>query len=298
MSLSTVVAMPHPDYCYQVAVLAACSGPSLSAPTWGGPAGTFVSKAGTHLEYAVADVEAWARVMYLVPPPMGEARLRLKTILPEATRQGVLDAMADAGDRLNAHNDQSAGGTIDFYYSGHGYPNGDLCLADGPLSPDELADCWVRGNNSGQTRHIRLALDCCHAGMTLARLYLHRGHWASYVLRDAFAASLPSQEAFELPKLGHGVLIHTMLRPDPMSMVGKIRQEGREPTDREIKEVLKAMRESTQYLTNGAQHALDMINGHHVGIKGKGGGIELLDQAWTLDELTEALDALPGRRTR
>ncbi len=105
--------------------------------------------------------------------------------------------------------------------------------------------------------------------MTLARLCLHRGHSESaYVLRDAWVASLPSQVAFELPKLGHGVLTYTMLRPDPLHMIETSRAEGREPTDRELKEIRKTVRESTQYLTNGAQHALDMINGHYVSVMG------------------------------
>jgi hypothetical protein len=228
---------------------------------------------------------------------MGVERLRHKTVVREADRQRVLEAVADASDRLNAHNHESDGGTLDFYYSGHGLSNGDLCLADGPLSPDELADSWARGNTGGQTRHVRLVLDCCHAGMTLARLYLHSAHWKFFVLRDAWAASLPGQEAFELPKFGHGVLTYTMLRPDPLQMVEGLRDEGRELTAGDFREVRKTLRESTQYLTNGAQHALDMVNGHHVGVLGKSNaGIELLDRDWSLDELAAALDALPLRR--
>lgn len=291
--------MPHPDYDYQAAVLAACSGPSQSAPSCEGPAGTFVSKAHARLNHAVADVEAWARYTYIAPPPMGSERLRHKTVLQEATRQRIVEAIADANDRLNAHNRESAGGTLDFYYSGHGHPNGDLCLADGPLSPDELANCWVRGNTSGRTRHVRLVLDCCHAGMTLARLYLHTGHWKSYVLRDAWVASLPGEEAFELPRLGHGVLTYTMLRPDPLHLLGGVHDERRDPTDHEIKQVRKTLRESTQYLTNGKQHSLDMINGHYVRVPGMSNvGIELMDRVWTLDELAATLDALPGLRPR
>ncbi len=84
-----------------------------------------------------------------------------------------------------------------------------------------------------------------------------------------------------------------------MHVIETIREEGREPTDKEIKEIRKTQRESTQYLTNGSQHALDMVNGHYLSVIGlPSAGIELLGQAWTLDELATALDALPSRRSR
>lgn len=75
---------------------------------------------------------------------MGEDCLRGNIALEEATRASVLDAIAEASARLNSHNDHSRGGTLDFYYSGHGFGGGALCLADGPLDPDELADAWVQ----------------------------------------------------------------------------------------------------------------------------------------------------------
>lgn len=55
--------------------------------------------------------------------------------------------------------------------------------------------------------------------MTLARLLLHAGRWSSYVLRDAWAACLPNEQSFELPRLGPGVLTYIMTRPDPLSVV-------------------------------------------------------------------------------
>lgn len=289
--------MSHPDYSHQAAVLIACSGPAKAAELAEGPAGPFASKAQAHLEYAVADVEAWARDTHIGPPPMGEEFLRHKAVLREATRQDVLDAVSEANDRLNSHNDHSRGGTLDIFYSGHGDPNGDLVLADGPLATDELADLWGRGNNSGESRHVRLVLDCCHAGMTLARLIVHPHHWSAYVLRDAWAACLPNQEAYELPRLGHGVLTYTRLREDPLTIVNRIRGEGREPTAAEIKLLHRVGRESPHYLTNGRQHALDLINGHFVSVVDKPhAGLELGDQKWPLAELITALDELPRRR--
>lgn len=279
-------------------MLIACSGPAQSAESGEGPRG----RSHPRLKLIWSTRSPTLRRghgTHTAPPPMGEECLRHKTVLREATRQDVLDAVAEAHDRLNSHNDHSRGGTLDVFYSGHGDPNGDLVLADGPLAPEGLADLCGRGNSSGDCRQVRLVLDCCHAGMTLARLIVHSGHWSSYVLRDAWAACLPRQEAFELPRLGQGVLTHTRLREDALAIVNRIRGAGREPTPAEIKLVQQTNRESTQFLTNGRQHALDLINGHFVSVIGnRQPGLELGDQEWPLADLVTALDELPRRTPR
>lgn len=287
----------HPDYSHQAAVLIACSGPAQSADTGVGPVGPFTSKAQAQLEYAIADVTAWARHTHTSPPPMGSECLRHRTVLLEATRWDVLEAVAEANDRLNTHNDHSRGGTLDLFYSGHGDPDGNLVLADGPFAPDELAEIWGRGNRSGDCRHVRLVLDCCHAGMTLARLIVHRGHCSTYVLRDAWAACLPNEEAYELARLGHGVLTYTQLREDSLASMNRIRGEDREPTVEEIKQMQRVNRESIHFLTNGRQHGLDLVNGHFVSVIGKRGtALEFGDRRWPLEELVGALNDLPGTR--
>lgn len=58
-------------------------------------------------------------------------------------------------------------------------------------------------------------------------------------------------------------------------------------------------RESTQFLTNGRQHALDLINGHFVSAIGnRQAGLELGDQERPLADLVTALDELPRRTPR
>lgn len=291
--------MPHPDYGHRSGVLIACSGPAEVQDPVAGPREEFASKASANLDYAIADVEQWARDLY-GPPVMGKDCLRERVLLREATRGEVMQAVTNASDHLNAHNDHSRGGTLDLYFSGHGFANGDLCLADGPLSPDDLADTWSEGNASGETRHIRVVLDCCFAGMTLARLYLHPGHWSTYVLRDAWAASLPSEEAFELPRVGHGVLTYVRTRPDPLTILGRSQVEGRHPSEEELRQANRADRETPHYLTNGRQQALDFINGHAVSVLGghRDAYLELGDREWSLDALAAAFDELPRRRER
>lgn len=290
--------MPHPDYAHRLAVEVACSGPAEEAATVEGPLGPIGSKASAHLTYAIADVRAWSSLDD-GPPPMGEDCLRGRIAVEEATRVDVLDAVAEASSRLNAHNDHSSGGTLDFYYSGHGLPDGALSLADGALHAEELAEAWVRGNTHNSIRHIRFVLDCCYAGMVMARLLLHPGHWSSYVLRDGWAASLPSEEAFELPRLGHGVLTYVKTRPDPLAIVDDWKASKHEPSEEELRGLRRIDRETVHYLTNGRQHALDLINGHAISVLGsRHGYLELGDSEWSLNELVDALDGLPRQRAR
>jgi len=229
---------------------------------------------------------------------MGEDCLRGKIALEEATRGDVLDAVAEASARLNAHNDHSRGGTLDFYYSGHGLPDGALSLADGALDAEERAEVWVRGNTHSSIRHIRFVLDCCYAGMMVARLLLHPGHWSSYMLRDGWAASLPSEEAFELPRLGHGVLTYVKTRPDPLEVVNNWKASDHKPSEEDICGLRTIDRETVHYLTNGRQHPLDVINGHAISILGGRGDLELGDSEWSLHDLVDALDGLPRQSAR
>lgn len=67
-----------------------------------------------------------------------------------------------------------------------------------------------------------------------------------------------------------------------------------------MREAQRANRETVHYLTNGRQHAFDMINGHAVSVMGRArSGIELAYHNWSLEELVEAFEALgksPRRR--
>ncbi|WP_088281432.1 caspase family protein [Kineosporia sp. A_224] len=289
--------MPHPDYTHRFAVLVACSGPVESSPIQVGPKGAYVSKASAELRYAIADVNEFGKDFYGLEPDADDC-LRELTLLREATRDDVLAAVRVATEALNSHCDHSNGGTLDFYFSGHGFPDGDMCLIDGPLSPNDLADAWSYGAAEDPRRHIRLALDSCFAGMTLARMLLHPEHWRTFVLRDAWAAALPSEEAFELPALGHGVLTHYMMNRPPLDVFQEELEGGREPTEQKLRQVKKAIRETPHFLTSGKQHALDLINGHAISVMGghQDATLELVGRDWTLDELVAALDELPKRR--
>jgi hypothetical protein len=286
--------MPHPDYRYQADVLVACSGQAELASAGDGPRGKFTSKSQTRLAYAVADVRAWHDRFSSGQESGFKDEVDFRVLLKEASRSDVRQAVTEAVDRLDHHFDDSAGGSLNFVFSGHGHANGDLALADGPLSPNELMECCASGR-AGQNRkmrHLRIVIDSCYAGATLARLLVHEAHWERVVIRDGYAACLPSEEAYELGRLGRSVLTYTMLRPYRAAFPPP---EGW--SEAEIREVRRAWRETTQWLTNGRQHALDLVNGHFVCLLGsRRKGVEIGPQA--LDELLEALDELGKRRRR
>lgn len=293
--------MPHPDYGHQAYVLVACSGEGASAVGGQGPQGKFISKAKTRLSYAVADVRAWQSHFASDSGPVGVMDVvNHHLLIEEASTADVEAAIAEVVARLDFHFGTSHGGSLNLVFSGHGFENGDLCLSDGALSIDQLME-WCaagRAGEAGKTRHLRVVIDACYSGMALARMLLHPTHWSKVVLRDAFASSLPSEESYELDRLGHSVLTHTMvgayasvLPPPP----------GRDDwSEREHREWRRAQRETAQYLTNGQQHSLDVINGHHVALRGAGGRFMDVDPdaAMQLDELRDALDSLKARRRR
>jgi hypothetical protein len=287
--------MPHPDYRYQAHVLVACSGHAELAPAGNGPRGKFTSKSQTRLAYAVADVRAWDDRFSSVQEGGFKDEIDFGVLLEDASSSDVHQAVTEAVDRLDHHFDDSTGGSLNLVFSGHGHANGDLALADRPLSPQELMEWCASGcaGKNGKTRHLRIVIDSCYAGATLARLLLHAAHWERVVIRDGYAASLPSEQACELDRLGHSVLTHTMLRPNRNPFPPP---EGW--SEAQVREVRRAHRESTQYLTNGRQHAVDLLNGHFASLLGNPSkGVEI-ERQMTLDELLEALDELSKRRRR
>lgn len=291
--------MPHPDHRFQAHVYVACAGPD-QAPTSGtGPRGKLYSKSQTTLQYAVADVLAWSEHMRNGPHDRRTNEINHHQLLKSATAAQFRDAIEEAINRLDFHFDQSAGGTINLIFSGHGTVEGELVLADRSVPPDELME-WCSGGRAGEngkTRHLRIVIDSCYSGLTLCHMLVNPHHMSRLVVRDGFAASLPNEEAFELRRLGHSVLTYSMIRPGAFLM-RKISQEGPDSLSAsEIRELKAANRETTSYLTNGKQHSLDVINGHGISLRGRRATVELLDlREGNLEELVDAVTALPTRR--
>lgn len=281
--------MAKPDYDFQASVVVGCEGPGDGLQR-SGPAGPRTSRDGARLAHVLADASHWAREF-----DPGESETKQVVLLENPDRAAVLAAIAEAGGFLRHHEGQPGwrGGQINLAFSGHGTDSGDLVLADGELSPDEILET-IAESSPAPANHtcLRLAvvLDCCFSGRTLARTLLHRLHSTHFLLIDGFAAALHDELAWELDSLGHGALTFTMRnRGNAHVDQNRLARAVEEQDEEYLRLALQAfVPNPVTYLTEGDQHSIDLINGHSLEIKGCG-GIGLLD-GLVLDQLLEKME--------
>lgn len=287
----------HQDYIYQAGLAIGCEGPSAGLVRTG-PAGARRSRDGAHLDYVRADARHWYEAYQNDADAWREERRAgdepLFTLLENSTRSQVAAAITECGDFLQQFKDQPNwnGGSFHFTFSGHGTVDGDLVLADGSLSPDELVELISTTVDPipSKPRRLGLVFDSCFSGLTLARIMVHPLHRDLFTIPDGFAAALHDELAWELDHLGYGALTFTM------------RNTGSKHVDRNS--LAKAVEQNDEaylrlalqgfvpnpvaYLTEGDQHSLDLVNGHWLEIKGWG-CVDVLGSV-SLDEILDALE--------
>jgi hypothetical protein len=281
--------MAKPDYDFQGSVVIGCEGPA-DGLLRSGPAGPRTSRDGAKLKNVLADAHYWAGEF-----DPGESETKQVNLLENSDRTAVLAAITEAGKFLHHHEGRPGwrGGQINFAFAGHGTEGGDLVLTDGELSPDEILET-IRESTPAPTayRWLRLAvvLDSCFSGRTLARTLLHPLHSSHFLLIDGFAAALHDEFAWELDSLGHGALTFTMRNPGNAHVDRNRLARAVEERDEEyLRFALQAyVPNPVTYLTEGDQHSIDLMNGHHLEIKGCG-SISLLD-GFVLDQLLEKME--------
>lgn len=115
--------------------------------------------------------------------------------------------------KTEAYNDLNFdGGLLNFCFSGHGREgDGALCLAnDTFLTPDDFLDfCLETRRAAPGTERLRIAvmLDSCFSGAFILRVLeaLLYEHDDDLVPEYLLASSMPDEESFELPSIGHGL---------------------------------------------------------------------------------------------
>lgn len=289
----------HQDYLYQAGVAIGCEGPEPGIIRTS-PAGIRRSRDGAQLEHVLADARHWVEAFQRDSQNWSEKQEPgddpLFILLENPTRPQVTNAISECGEFLRRFKDRSNwnGGSFFFAFSGHGTDEGDLVVADGELSPDDIMELIAASvdPNPPTRRRLGLVFDSCFAGLTLARIMVHPLHHDLISIPDGFAAALHDEVAWELPSLGHGALTFTMRNPGnahvDRNALAEAVEQGNESY---LRLALQGfVPNPVTYLTEGDQHSLDLINGHLLEIKGLG-SVDVLGDI-SLDELLGAVDRI------
>lgn len=289
--------MVQPDYRYQAGVAIGCEGPDAGLVRTG-RLGVRRSRDGARLEHFLADARHWREAFKHNNEGGRDERPSgvdpFVVLLENPSRAAVVDAMAECGAFLHAFRDRPdwSGGSFHFSFAGHGTDAGDLVLADGALSPDELAELVTASvdPNPPAKRRLGLVLDSCFSGLTLARIMLHPLRRSQLLITDGFAAAMHDELAWELDALGHGALTFTMANRRNAHVdrdrLAKAVEQGDETY---LRLALQGfVPNPVSYLTDADQHSLDLLNGHWLEIKGLG-VVDVLGNV-SLCQLIDALE--------
>ena len=165
------------------------------------------------------------------------------------------------------------------YYAGHGDPTtGGLLLSDRVLPICEIYN-HVAAEYRGRRIELDFILDSCFSGLglvdaLLADRFNARGNIR---LHDLWAASLPTEVAYELEVLNHGVFTYTFVHKGNRHFT---RAELAEAIDRDDRGVINKLLQGFEIpnpctlLSNGRQHSISVYRGHTLEVLG-GGTLEL-----------------------
>lgn len=286
----------HHDYLYQSGIAVACDGPSEGI-TRTSPIGSRRSRDGAQLENVLADARYWQKSAIDDADRWDENRQPGDSprffLLNNPTHTEVIDALTECGAFLRQFEDRAnwGGGSIHLAFSGHGTKEGNLVLADGELSPDELMEVIAASikANPLRRRRVGFVFDSCFSGRTLARIIVHPLHGDRISIPDGFAAALHDESAWEFDFLQHGAFTFTMANPGNAHVdhdrLAKAVEQGDE---RYLRLALQGfVPNPVTYLTEGDQHSLDLTNGHRLEIKGW--GVISVGPNASQDELLDAL---------
>jgi hypothetical protein len=274
----SVVVKPDSNY---ASVVIACPGP-VEGLMREGPAGPRRRRDGAVLPLVQADGEYWHS-------NFKKGSAGYDALLVNPRKSECLSAIAEAAAAIDGVG--QGGGQLHFAFAGHGAADGSLVLGDEELSAAELVDAIASTTHrTAPRRKLGIVLDCCHSGLALAEILTSREHRRTLLVVDGFAAALHDEYAFELDQLGHGALTFAMKNPgnahvDP-ARLAKAVNEGDESYLRFALEAF--VPNPVTYLTEGDQHSIDVINGHHVDVRG--GGSIGLSEAPQLGALLGALE--------
>ena len=265
---------------YIVHLSLSCSGPDTPT-TRAGPTGVIQRRDSADLKFTTGDVD-WLHSHFMEPRPDSatfEKHFRCVNPLKADFLRTLDEAIAHLA-QYRSSPDWDGGGLV-LVYAGHGHDcTGAIVFPDAFLEPEELARYLAcKMPKSHRRLRVDLFFDSCFASAFVAHFLTYAWNELEDVLFACtfFAAALPDEYAWEMPKLGHGVLTHayktgiespSLAQPRLLLLVKTLwdRWRKREPQ--------RLIMGGVNYITNGRQHSLEYENGDFT-LHG-GGGFHIL----------------------
>lgn len=235
--------------------------------------GEIRSRDGANLKYTSNDAKGIVQRWGGFPNLPKEAYVYLE----EPTKWDVENALHEINQVLSNYPQEQTG--VDLFFAGHGQPSsGSLVLKDDVLCAQELITFIAKPlEKTKGSRGLSLILDSCYAGSLLIDIILELHKEEIHVsLFDALVSSMHDEKSWELSFLEHGAFTFSFLNRGNAYVNNFEFARAVERNDNKvIAKCLQGMvgsigASSVAFLTQGRQHSIDCINGHHISIDGHG----------------------------
>lgn len=277
--------MPHGSVC-----VASSGYDATEASLSRSPVGSRRSKAAATLRYALADAEYWLSEF---ESNVGSGPDDIHVLLADPSVAELDSALDQVREHLASRWQPNAiwGAQFGFAFSGHGSPDGTILLSDGSFDVCSILPTIVPDLRPTDSSRLmgRLFLDSCYAGAALCQSLASLP--PSVSLRDAYAAALHDEQAWESDELEHGFMSYIAGHASPIDAQAELLQalvdagawkvdsSGRlAPVPSFVysggltEQVRRNMMDFDlmPYLSEGDQHVLDVMNTRVVTVRGRG----------------------------
>jgi hypothetical protein len=233
--------------------------------------GEIRSRNGANLKYTSNDAKAiystWSKHHNLPD----EAYIYLE----DPTKLAVEEAIHQINEVLSKYPQEKTG--IDIFFAGHGYPySGSFMLKDDRLSAEELIDIISRPLEKAKaSRGLGLILDSCYAGGFLIDIIIEIEKEKNALrLFDALVSSMYDETSWELSFLEHGAFTFSFLNKgnsyfDNLEFAKSVENNDNKIITKYLQGIVGSMgASSVAFLTQGRQHSIDCLKGHHLTVNG------------------------------
>ena len=237
-------------------------------------------RAGAKLKYVTNDIEKFGEDTPTYGGYLQDAPIFNRLIAP--TTSQVLNSIRETVEcLLQRKATPGRKNVFNLIYAGHGRPSdGAIELSDGALSGEDFYHALVENYSDCPNKlHVDIVLDSCYSARFLIDFIVSSQANETVYGFDCNVSSLPDEKSYEMDFIEHGAFSFSLTHPGNSYVDAT--ELARAVDKQDLRTIVKSLQGITvpnpvAFLTNGRQHSMELISGHHLSIHGAG-SIELSD---------------------